>query len=116
GDLAAARVLEGFAGAEQRLLAHDAEPAYLDHLAGLVLDVPVATDELRRHLALVADGHRIGEGEGAVVGRRLLRQVLAAYADADSIARIRHRGVPRGRRPASAIATATMRLILANRQ
>src|SRR5690554_4220212 len=60
-ELAAAGVLEAFAGLEQRLVPDDAEALDLDHASVVVLDEPVATDQLRRDVAAVRDANRIGE-------------------------------------------------------
>ena len=55
-------------GFEQRLVAHHREPAHLFAAALAVGDDPVARDQLRRHVAGVADGDGVGEGVLAFAG------------------------------------------------
>ena len=49
------------AGLEQRLVAHHGQAAHLLDVAVGVGDDPVPRDQLRRHVAGVADGDRVGE-------------------------------------------------------
>ena len=70
---AAAGVLEGFAGLEQRLLADHAQALDLLDLRQLVGDDPVARDQLGRHLAGVGDGDGVGEAVDALRPARTAR-------------------------------------------
>src|SRR5664279_3485852 len=87
----AARVLEGLAGLEQRLLADDRQPAhFLDVTVG-VADDPVARHELGGDVATVPDGYCVREGELAGLAVRLLRQV--ADSDARGELGVGHRSI-----------------------
>ncbi|MPN09177.1 hypothetical protein SDC9_156465 [bioreactor metagenome] len=74
-QLAAAAVLEGFAGLQQRLSAHHAQAFDLFDMTQLVGDDPVPRNQLRRHLTRVGDGNGVGKHIDACSRGGLLGQV-----------------------------------------
>ena len=76
---AAAGVLKGFAGAQQGLLTDHAEA--LDFLAvtTLILNDPVARNQLNRNPACVGDRDGIGESEHLLQGVALVCHVLGQH-------------------------------------
>src|SRR5664279_935496 len=70
-----ARVLEGFAGLQHRLVADHGEAAHLFDVAVGIGDDPVPGDQLAGDVAAVPDRDRVGEGELAGLAIRLLGQV-----------------------------------------
>ena len=72
---ATAAVLEALSRPQQGLLADYAKAAHFVLRALLVLDFPVARDQLGRGIAAVDDGDGVAEGEHLALGRGLVRQV-----------------------------------------
>ena len=69
-DDGAARVAKSLARLQVGLLAHDAVAAGFLHVAVRIRDDPVARQQARRHLALVADGDGVREHEALVARDR----------------------------------------------
>lgn len=87
---AAAGVLEGFAGAQQGLLTHHAQTFDFLGVPALVLDDPVARDELHRHAACVGDRDGVGESEHILQGVTLLGHVMGKHVNLNSVGRHAH--------------------------
>ena len=82
-DGCAARVLKAFAGLQQRLRAHHAEPAHFLHKAFGIGNDPVPADQLRRNAAQVPDRDGVGEDVPSRAFVGLLGEVLrrSVYLD-----------------------------------
>lgn len=85
-NLAGTGVFVGFARRQLRLLADDAEAAYLLHVTVRVGDDPVAGDQLCCLVAHVLDADRVGEDVALLVRRRVLRLVIGGGVDDDPAA------------------------------
>ncbi|MNP65609.1 hypothetical protein D3C76_1612140 [compost metagenome] len=59
-------------------------------MAVAIGDHPVAAEQLGRQLAVVLDGHGVGEGKAILIRLRLFREEAGDDADVDLIARIGH--------------------------
>ena len=71
-----AGVVKFFTGLEQRLMTHYAQtPDFFIQAIGII-DIPGAGNQLRRYRAGIGDGDLIGEDIQALIGRRLLHQVV----------------------------------------
>ncbi|EXF46893.1 hypothetical protein BAY1663_00617 [Pseudomonas sp. BAY1663] len=77
-----------FARGDQRLFADDPGAAHFLHLAIAIGDDPVPRKQLRRNLASVFDGYRVGKGVAVLFRLRLCGQVAGRDADIDAIALI----------------------------
>jgi ribulose-phosphate 3-epimerase len=75
-QLRAAGVLKRLTRAQQRLVAHHAQALHLLGVAARIVYDPMARDQLRRHFTGVGDGDGVSKGVLAVIGGRLLAQVL----------------------------------------
>jgi hypothetical protein len=71
----AAGVLKRLTGLQQGLLADHAQAAHTLGVAGGVVDVPLAGNQLRGDLARIGDGDGVREGEDALLGGGLIRQI-----------------------------------------
>src|SRR5262249_34494947 len=83
-ERAAARIREGLAGLQHRLLADDAGSTHFLQLAVAVDDAPVARLELHRLDAEIGDLYRVGPEEAALSGRRFLLEELGTHGDLDA--------------------------------
>jgi hypothetical protein len=82
---AAAGVLKAFAGLEQGLLAHHAQAFDLVVAAIGIINAPGARDQLGGDGAGVRDGDGVGKGVHALLGGRLVGQVLGLNLDAEFV-------------------------------
>ena len=81
----AAGVFKCFTGPEQWLVADDAQTFDFFGVAGGVIDVPDAGDQLRRHGAGVFDFDRVGEHKHALLGGGLFHQKVRLHFDFELI-------------------------------
>ena len=76
------------------MLADHAGAAHFLHAAVAVGDDPVARQQLSGQLAVIDDGHGVGERVAALLRLRLRGQVAGGDADVDLITRVGHANDP----------------------
>jgi hypothetical protein len=82
---AAAGVLKGFAGTQQGLLTDHAQPFDFLAVTALVLNHPMAGNQLHRHPARVGDRDGVGESENILQRVTLLGHVLGQHVNLNGV-------------------------------
>ena len=82
---AAAGVLKGFTGAQQRLLTDHAQPFDFLAVTTLILNDPMARNQLHRHPARVRNSDGVGESEQILQGIALVCHVVGQHINLNGV-------------------------------